>query len=216
MPSPAPGGRRRVPALPTEERQRALIAATVPLLREHGAGVSTRQIADAAGVAEGTIFRVFPDKASLLRATVVSAFDPAPLLDELGHIDPALDLHARVGAVIGAVRGRLTANAPLLAITRDMGGTRADTEDFLERLKAGRKQITAAVADVLRPDQERLRRDPGSVAQLLIMLVMSTVHNRFTEPGALGGIDDDELASLLLDGLLVRPAGPDDPTGARI
>jgi AcrR family transcriptional regulator len=199
-----------------DDRRRAIVAAVVPLLLEHGDDVSTRQIADAAGIAEGTIFRVFPDKASLLRAAVVSAFDPAPLLDELGHIDPALDLHARVGAVIGAVRGRLTANAPLLAITRDMGGTRADTEDFLERLKAGRKQITAAVADVLRPDKERLRRDPGSVAQLLIMLVMSTVHNRFTEPGALGGIDDDELASLLLDGLLVRPAGPDDPTGARI
>jgi hypothetical protein len=96
-----------------------------------------------------------------------------------------------------------------------MGGSRSDTEDFLNRLKEGRRRITAVVADVLRPDQDRLRRDAGSVAQLLIMLVMSTVHNRFAEPGALGEIDDDELASLLLDGLLVRPAGPDDPTGER-
>ena len=50
--------RRRVPALAPEERRAALIAATIPLLHEHGLEVSTKQIAHAAGVAEGTIFGV--------------------------------------------------------------------------------------------------------------------------------------------------------------
>jgi AcrR family transcriptional regulator len=44
-----------------DDRRRAIVAAVVPLLLEHGDDVSTRQIADAAGIAEGTIFRVFPD-----------------------------------------------------------------------------------------------------------------------------------------------------------
>ena len=57
--------RRRVAPLAPDDRRAALIEATLPLLREHGTAVSTRQIADAAGVAEGTIFRVFPDKNSL-------------------------------------------------------------------------------------------------------------------------------------------------------
>ena len=90
--------RQRVPALSPEERRAALIAATIPLLREHGASVSTRQIADAAGVAEGTIFGVFKDKASLLKAAVASALDPAPLLRGLKAVDPVLPLRRRLVA----------------------------------------------------------------------------------------------------------------------
>ncbi|MCU1430433.1 MAG: DNA-binding transcriptional regulator, AcrR family, partial [Actinomycetia bacterium] len=36
-----------------------IVAATLPLLLEHGDRVTSRQIAEAAGIAEGTIFRAF-------------------------------------------------------------------------------------------------------------------------------------------------------------
>ncbi|HBX79727.1 MAG TPA: TetR/AcrR family transcriptional regulator, partial [Propionibacteriaceae bacterium] len=49
----------RAAPLSPDDRRRALIAATRPLLAEFGPDVSTRRIAEAAGVAEGTIFRVF-------------------------------------------------------------------------------------------------------------------------------------------------------------
>ena len=39
-----------------------IVDAALPLLLEHGEMVTTRQIADAAGIAEGTIFRAFADK----------------------------------------------------------------------------------------------------------------------------------------------------------
>ena len=52
--------------MPPDERRDAIIDVVLPLLLEHGSDVSTRQIAEAAGIAEGTIFRVFPDKAALL------------------------------------------------------------------------------------------------------------------------------------------------------
>ena len=81
--------RRRARPLPPAQRRAALIAATLSLIREHGADVSTRQIAEAADVAEGTIFRVFPDKAALIDAAVDAAFDPASVVARLGEIGRA-------------------------------------------------------------------------------------------------------------------------------
>ena len=45
-----------------EDRRAAIVEAALPLLIEHGANVTTSQIAAAAGIAEGTVFRAFGDK----------------------------------------------------------------------------------------------------------------------------------------------------------
>lgn len=86
--------------LSAEERRAQILAAVVPAVLEHGAGVSSRQLADAAGVAEGTIFRAFGDKLSLLRAVVeqerrasfdLSAFEDAAFDDLAGCARELLD-----------------------------------------------------------------------------------------------------------------------------
>jgi AcrR family transcriptional regulator len=60
-----------------EETRAKLIEATRHVVREVGyAHASTRAIAHAAGVAEGTIYRHFPDKASLFFATVLESHAP--------------------------------------------------------------------------------------------------------------------------------------------
>ena len=57
-----------------EATRARLIEATRGVVSEVGyAHASTRAIAQAAGVAEGTIYRHFPDKASLFFATVLEA-----------------------------------------------------------------------------------------------------------------------------------------------
>ncbi|NMM15619.1 MAG: helix-turn-helix transcriptional regulator, partial [Cellulomonas sp.] len=69
-----------------EKRRASILAATVPLLLERGREVTTRELAVAAGVAEGTLFRVFADKQELVRAAVAQVLDPAQLLDELAEL----------------------------------------------------------------------------------------------------------------------------------
>src|SRR5450432_3262680 len=85
---------RAVP-LPPTERRAAIIAATLPLLLAHGPTVTTRQIAHAAGIAEGTIFRVFPDIESLFQATMDAAYDPVKVASELDAIPAGHPLEAR-------------------------------------------------------------------------------------------------------------------------
>ncbi len=59
------------------ERRESIVAAVLPLVRERGVLPSTREIAQAAGVAEGTIFGVFDDKRALMHALAEHALAPA-------------------------------------------------------------------------------------------------------------------------------------------
>ena len=77
-----------VPALPLDDRRAALIAATEPLLERFGREVSTRRVAEAAGVAEGTIFRAFATKEDLIDAVIEDAFDNQRTCDALAKVDP--------------------------------------------------------------------------------------------------------------------------------
>ncbi|MCA2220705.1 TetR/AcrR family transcriptional regulator [Nonomuraea aurantiaca] len=195
--------RRRVPAMAPEERRATLIAATLPLLREYGTAVSTRQIAEAAGVAEGTIFGVFPDKASLVRAAVMSAFDPQSAVDALTAIGTRTELRARLREAVTMLRAGMTANANLISSPKEL---MVDDVEFRERMMDSRRQILAALAALLEPDRDRLRRSPEATAQLLLMLIAVSVHRGFGQGGEFGDMDDAEIVSVLLDGLLLRPS----------
>jgi AcrR family transcriptional regulator len=98
--------RRRASMLPPEERRAAIVRATVPLLVEHGEMVTTRQIADAAGIAEGTIFRVFADKDELIRAVLEAVFDPTPLDDAIRAIDPGMAFEPGLRHIVDLVQRR--------------------------------------------------------------------------------------------------------------
>jgi AcrR family transcriptional regulator len=66
-----------------ERRREMVVRAALPLVAEHGAAVTTAQIARAAGVGEATVFREFADKAELPDARVAKALRPDHVLTEI-------------------------------------------------------------------------------------------------------------------------------------
>ena len=205
--SPTPR-RRRVPAMPPDERRAAIITATLPLLREHGLAVSTRQIAEAAGVAEGTIFGVFPDKKSLIQATMLSAFDPAPLERLLAECDASTDLRTRMHAIADAVTRRLVENPGLFIAMRRAGsahreqGHHPPPDSFFAELNKSRQRMLNAITNAIEPDRDRLRLPPSVIATLLTAMLAAGAHG-----GGFGDsepIDPHEIVTALLDGLLIK------------
>ena len=89
-----------------EDRRASIIAAVTPLLIEHGRQVTTAQIASAAGIAEGTIFRAFGDKEQLIDAAIQAHLDPEPFRRDMRAIDRTLPLEAKVHRLIELMHDR--------------------------------------------------------------------------------------------------------------
>jgi len=98
---------KRATAMSPDDRRSSIVAATLPLLLEHGEMATTRQIAEAAGVAEGTIFRAFADKDELIAAVVDAAMDREPLEAALSAIDAGLPFEQQVAAATAILQHRV-------------------------------------------------------------------------------------------------------------
>lgn len=194
--SPAPTTSRRssraAPMAPAERRA-AIVAATIPLLRDHGLDISTRQIAQAAGVAEGTIFSVFDDKDSLVAAAVDAALDPEPTAEQLEAISTELVLEARLVEAVRILQEHLARTWQLLTAVGPGGQTRRTPQAGSDAIA----RLTAAIEPSLAPDQELLRESNGDAAQALLALTMGCSHPAVVEVP----MPPEQIVALLLDGV---------------
>jgi AcrR family transcriptional regulator len=198
----------RAAALPPEERREALIAATLPLVLEHGTDVSTRLIAESAGVAEGTIFRVFPTKGDLIEAAIASAFDPSPLVEALGRVDRTAPLADRLVTAVQLMQERARRIGHLVhacAAHRSL----PDRERSW-RIRAAEARVVDALALLLEPDRDQLRCPSQETGRRLRLVTLALSSPRLAEADPLPAA---EIVSMFLDGLRVRPASA-APTAA--
>ena len=184
-------------------RRAAVIDAAIPLLRRHGAAVTTKQIADAAGIAEGTIFRVFADKDELMRAAVAQVLDQAPTIAELGRIDTRLPLRDRLRAAVEVMTARLDAVWELMFAMRMM--SQPDHAPPPRQLaEHDDRELPDALTALIAPDAHELRVSAEQTARLLRLVTFAGSHPRITDANPL---TPDEIVDLLLDGLRAQ-SGP--------
>lgn len=196
----------RANPLPPEERRRALVDATLPLIREHGLTVSTRQIAEAAGIAEGTIFRVFSSKADLVDATIADAVSPDRLLERLDAEASGATLDAVVLAVVRVLQDHARDARLVFAA---LGHPRPDAQasgdgDGDARCRRPRTadlnaRVAARVSNLLEPHRDALTVAPTTAADLLLALSFGSA---FTAPEDAPPLAARAVADVLLHGFV--------------
>lgn len=173
--------RRRAPAMTLEQRRKAIVASTVPLLVEHGGAVTTSQIAAAAGIAEGTVFRAFKDKQELLVACMRAGLNSDEEVARIRGIDRALPLVARLTDAVEAVSGYLNRIWQIGQALQAGGIRREDLHEHMHGKDRPPRQEDGPPPELLRVNDAmsglfepgELRLPPAQASRLLLGLVLT-------------------------------------------
>ena len=206
------GSRERATPMAPDERRRAIVEAVVPLLRVHGHAVTTKQVAEAAGIAEGTIFRVFPDKRALLMATAQEIVDPADgetrMAEDLAGIP---DLRGKITGTVKHLVERIDEAVVVMMALRPLliESARAEGPAHAEHppgppafiTESNRRLLDNLARLLFEPHADELRVPPEQAALVLRSLVFGSAH-----PGARGEprLSAEEIADVCLHGV-ARP-----------
>jgi AcrR family transcriptional regulator len=206
-----------------EDRRDALIEVFVRLAHREGRTPTTSEIAQEAGIAEGTIFRVFPTKEVLENESVQAAFCPAPVRRRITAIDPEGSLRDRLVDFARIMQMRFTEVFGLmgaLGLTeppnrgphqscyeagRHLRG-HADDEEH----EAAHQPLLAAIHELLVHDEDHLVVPGADVVHRIRLLTFSGSH-----PGIADGqvLTPEEIVDTVLFGLVRR--GDRDDGGDR-
>lgn len=190
---------RAVP-LPPDERRAAILRAARPLLHQHGASLTTRQIADAAQVAEGTLFRVFDGKDAIIDALIDQAMDPTPTCEALAAIDASLPLEQRIRLVVIELQERIQEISGMFAtlMSRERPRQRPSRPSpEVERARAD--QLRDAIVAVIGADADELWLSPEQVASHIRSIAFATSHPFFADRSL---THTDEIVRVILHGVL--------------
>ena len=199
--------------MPLVERREALVETYLRLARTHGRRPSTSEIAAAAHVAEGTIYRAFRTKDELEEEAVQFAFCPAPVRREIAAIDAQLSLRDRLVEFARIIQQRFT---DVFGLMEALGisppvrgghdacfaaGHHLRDADGSDEWGPSHQPLLDAIADLLESSRDELVVAPAEVIHRIRLLTFSGSH-----PGISDGrlLSPEEIVDTILDGLRVR------------
>ncbi len=196
--------RERARPLSPDERRAEIVEATVALVMEHGATVTSRLVAEAAGVAEGTIFRVFPDMRALFHAVAEHVMNPPGSTDDMAEQLADLDgLRDKVVRVATRLEERSYRVMRVMMALRQLwmsDGPPAKDQGPPAFVTKAQEALLDNLTNVLfAPHADELRTTPEEAAIALRALVLGSRH-----PGVQGAerrLTPEQVADVILRGV---------------
>lgn len=170
--------RSRAEPLSPEARRMAIIDAVTPLLIENGVSVTTRQMAEASGVAEGTIFRVFPDKRALIHQAVEHSLDPEPVRRALSEVYAGAPLDRQVAAAARILLDRYDRVIALMSLLRTLPPDEHDSSHVGPPPAIARSSevIMEVLTELFERHSDELRIPPRRAAATFRALIFAVAH----------------------------------------
>ena len=201
--APVSSKHQRARPLPPAERQEAIVEAIIPLLLDKGSAVTSREMAKAAGVAEGTIFSVFPDKPSVIKQALETTMDPAPVCAALTDISGSASMEAQLEAAATILLERSERVAALMGILRSAHQTSSKRHPGIPRFVHESNAATlAGLEELFERHTDRLRVPPERAAIAFRGLIFANAHPMV---GPHEKTTPQEIVDLLLRGIAEAP-----------
>ena len=171
----------RAPRADARRNREALLSQAAELITEHGPAVALDEIARAAGVANATLYRHFPDRAALLRAIAIQVTGATAEAAEQALAEETSSFQALARYLAEALRIRVAWVMP--AIAAALGPADAELAALRGR---GIAAVTTLIENAQRDRAIRADLTFGDISLLLIRLArpLPPGHDRAVQDAA--------------------------------
>ncbi len=168
---------QRAKPLPPDDRRRTIVEAIIPLLLEKGSALTSREMAGAAGVAEGTIFSVFPDKPAVIIEAVKVTMDPAPIQAAIAEVPADTPLDDQLESVAVILLEQSERIGTLVGVLRSIQPSGVQKPTGAHRfVMESSAAILAALTELFDRHRDCLRVEPGRAAVAFLGFVFANAH----------------------------------------